>query len=332
MYNRIYPLTRLRRNRTNSTVRKLCAENLLSANKLLWPLFIKDSNNKYEKIEQMPGVFRLNLESFRDTLNEACDLGIAGVMLFPNIESKYKDSKGSFAINESNIVFQALEVAKPFRDKLLIICDCALDPYTSHGHDGILNVNGVVDNDKTIETLVLQSVMLAKHGACTIAPSDMMDGRIGVIRQALEAKGYQDTRLMSYSAKYASSYYDPFRSAISSADLINGDKKSYQMDFANSHEAIQESSLDISEGADWLIVKPGMPYLDIVYKLSNKFSIPIFPYQVSGEYQMLKYAMTQQKDKGMALLMETTMAFFRAGATGLISYFAPEIAKALNSK
>ena len=327
--SRKFPLTRLRRNRQSGNLRALVAENALSSDDLIQPIFIKEGLKGKESIESLPGVSRLGLDVLNEEIRELESAGIKAIALFPVIDSSKKDDKGSESLNEDNLVSQAIKKIKEISE-MVIISDVALDPYTSHGHDGLINADGYVDNDLTLPVLTEQALVLAKAGADIIAPSDMMDGRVKSIRDAFEAKGYVNTLILSYAAKYSSKFYGPFREAVgSSANLGVGSKDTYQMDVSNVKEALQEVAMDIEEGADIVMVKPGMPYLDIVKAVKDEFSIPTFAYQVSGEYAMLKGAI----DKGWLseeAFMESLLCFKRAGADCILTYAAKEIALELN--
>ena len=327
--SRKFPLTRLRRNRQSTNLRALVAENALSSDDLIQPIFIKEGLKGKESIESLPGVSRLGLDVLNEEIGELESAGIKAIALFPVIDSSKKDDKGSESLNEDNLVSQAIKQIKEISE-MVIISDVALDPYTSHGHDGLINADGYVDNDLTLPVLTEQALVLAKAGADIIAPSDMMDGRVKSIRDAFEAKGYVNTLILSYAAKYSSKFYGPFREAVgSSANLGVGSKDTYQMDVSNVKEALQEVAMDIEEGADIVMVKPGMPYLDIVKAVKDEFSIPTFAYQVSGEYAMLKGAI----DKGWLseeAFMESLLCFKRAGADCILTYAAKEIALELN--
>jgi porphobilinogen synthase len=327
--SRKFPLTRLRRNRQSANLRALVAENALSSDDLIQPIFIKEGLKGKESIESLPGVSRLGLDVLNEEIRELESAGIKAIALFPVIDSSKKDDKGSESLNEDNLVSQAIKQIKEISE-MVIISDVALDPYTSHGHDGLINADGYVDNDLTLPVLTEQALVLAKAGADIIAPSDMMDGRVKSIRDAFEAKGYVNTLILSYAAKYSSKFYGPFREAVgSSANLGVGSKDTYQMDVSNVKEALQEVAMDIEEGADIVMVKPGMPYLDIVKAVKDEFSIPTFAYQVSGEYAMLKGAI----EKGWLseeAFMESLLCFKRAGADCILTYAAKEIALELN--
>ena len=326
---RKFPLTRLRRLRSKPFIRDMVRENILTGDDLIQPLFIKEDLKGTEVIPQMPGISRFGLDSIENEIEELANLGIKSVALFPVINPDKKDEFGTEAINQNNLICNAIEKIKNLVPEIIIISDVALDPYTSHGHDGIL-VDGCVDNDKTLDQLVKQSLALAESGADIIAPSDMMDGRIKLIRNALEEKDFKNIILLSYAAKYNSKFYGPFRSAVgSSSNLGKSTKAEYQMDVANSSEALHEVALDISEGADIVMVKPGMPYLDIISKVKETFNVPTFAYQVSGEYSMLKSAI-ENKWLEPEVMSESLLCFKRAGADAVLTYAAKEIIMELN--
>lgn len=327
--SRKFPSTRLRRNRQSANLRDLVAENALSSDDLIQPIFIKEGLKGKEPIGSLPGVSRLGLDVLNEEIRDLESAGIKAIALFPVIDSSKKDDKGSESLNEDNLVSQAIKQIKEISE-MVIISDVALDPYTSHGHDGLINADGYVDNDLTLPILTEQALVLAKAGADIIAPSDMMDGRVKSIRDAFEAKGYVNTLILSYAAKYSSKFYGPFREAVgSSANLGVGSKDTYQMDVSNVKEALQEVAMDIEEGADIVMVKPGMPYLDIVKAVKDEFSIPTFAYQVSGEYAMLKGAIERGWLSEEAF-MESLLCFKRAGADCILTYAAKEIALELN--
>jgi porphobilinogen synthase len=327
--SRKFPSTRLRRNRQSANLRDLVAENALSSDDLIQPIFIKEGLKGKESIESLPGVSRLGLDVLNEEINDLESAGIKAIALFPVIDSSKKDDKGSESLNEDNLVSQAIKQIKEISE-MVIISDVALDPYTSHGHDGLINADGYVDNDLTLPVLTEQALVLAKAGADIIAPSDMMDGRVKSIRDAFEAKGYVNTLILSYAAKYSSKFYGPFREAVgSSANLGVGSKDTYQMDVSNVKEALQEVAMDIEEGADIVMVKPGMPYLDVIKAVKDEFSIPTFAYQVSGEYAMLKGAIERGWLSEEAF-MESLLCFKRAGADCILTYAAKEIALELN--
>ncbi len=325
-----FPKTRLRRNRKAAWVRELTAQNTFLPRDLILPLFVIEGKNKEEKISSLPDVSRFSIDGIVKKAKEAHKLGIPALMLFPVIDQKLKNSNGKEAINSQNLMCRTIAEIKNAVPEIGVITDVALDPYTSHGHDGIVNEKGEIENDATIEILCEQALVQAAAGCDVVAPSDMMDGRIGIIRDALDDQGFIDVSLMSYAAKYASSFYGPFRDAVGSAsNLKKSDKKTYQMDFRNSDEAMREIALDVEEGADMIIVKPGMPYLDIVSKAAQNFALPIISYQVSGEYAMLKFAAKSGALDFDKAFLESLMAFKRAGASAVISYGAIEAAKNL---
>ena len=321
-----FPNTRMRRIRQSKWIRNLIEENTISSNDMIWPIFLNEGSNVKEEIDTMPGVFRYSVDNLNEIVDIAENQKINLVALFPNTPEQVKSEDGAEALNPDNLVCKALRHLKSQNLNFGLMCDVALDPYTNHGHDGLIDNNEIL-NDETIESLVKQSLLLAQNGADVIAPSDMMDGRIGAIRNALEAEKYKNTILVSYSAKYASSFYSPFRDAVGSKKKLKSDKKSYQMNIFNSDEALREISLDISEGADAVIVKPGIAYLDIIHRIKSKFQFPTFAYHVSGEYSLIKSA--AQKgiiDENLAVL-EHFAAFKRAGADAIISYYAPKISE-----
>lgn len=323
-----YPHVRLRRNRKAAWARHLVSENALSPSDLIWPMFVLEGKGKRSPVSSMPGVERLSIDLIVEAAREAVDLGIPALAIFPYTDIKLRSADAREASNPNNLVCRATRAIKKANLDIGVILDVALDPYTSHGHDGLL-VDDEIVNDATLATLVKQSLVQADAGADILAPSDMMDGRIGAIRRALEDAGHHNTQLMSYAAKYASAFYGPFRDAVGSSGFLKGDKRTYQMDPANSDEAIREVGLDIAEGADMVMVKPGMPYLDIVRRVSETFGVPTLAYQVSGEYAMISAAAAQgvlDPDKSM---MESLLAFKRAGACGVLTYFAPRAARLL---
>jgi porphobilinogen synthase len=323
-----YPALRMRRLRRHDWTRRLVTESTLSPADFIWPVFVIDGENKREAISSMPGVERLSVDLLVTAAKEAAGLGIPVIALFPQTPPSLKSEDGHEALNPDNLVCRAVRAIKAAVPEIGVLCDVALDPYTSHGHDGVLR-DGYVHNDATVEILVQQSLVQVAAGCDIIAPSDMMDGRIGVIRAALEKAGHHDTLLMAYAAKYASAFYGPFREAVGSAKSLTGDKRTYQMDPANGDEAMREVALDIAEGADMVMVKPGMPYLDLVWRVKDRFGVPTFAYQVSGEYAMLSAAFEKNwLDRDRAIL-ESLMGFKRAGASGILTYFAVEAAKLL---
>jgi porphobilinogen synthase len=323
-----YPRTRMRRNRRDDWNRRLVSENALSVNDLIWPLFVHDRDEEVA-IPSMPDVFRLSVKGIVDAAKQAADLGIPVVAVFPAVEPDLKNAEGDEATNPNNIVCQAVSaIAKAVPD-IGIMCDVALDPFTSHGHDGLIRDDYVV-NDETVDVLCHMALNQAQAGCHIISPSDMMDGRVGAIRDHLDANGYDDVRIMAYAAKYASAFYGPFRDAVGSGTYLGkADKKTYQMDPGNSDEALREVALDLAEGADMVMVKPGMPYLDIVRRVKDEFAVPTFAYQVSGEYSMLVGAADRGWMDGERVMMESLLAFKRAGADGILTYFAPKVAALL---
>lgn len=326
-----FPTTRLRRLRQNQFTRRLLQEHALFASDLIYPLFIEAGNHTQTPIASMPGVKRHTLDFILQEAEKAYALKIPALILFPAIAPEKKSALGEEAYREDGLIPTAVRALKKHLPDLGIIVDVALDPYTSHGHDGIIDENGYVLNDETNAILAKQALTLAKAGADVIAPSDMMDGRVGVIRQALDQNGLIQTSILAYSAKYASGYYGPFRDAVNTKNLLKSDKKTYQMDPANSEEAIREVALDIQEGADMVMIKPGMPYLDIITKVKSAFSIPVLAYQVSGEYAMIKAAVNNGWLDERSVVLESLLAFKRAGASAIISYYALEAASWLNA-
>ena len=322
-----YPSTRLRRNRKKEWSRRLVQESTLSPNDLIWPIFICEGTNVKERINTMPGVYRHSIDKLEKLVESAMDKNIPMIALFPNIPNSKKNSKGSEALNKNNLVCKALRLIRKNYKNIGIMCDVALDPYTSHGHDGILK-NNYVDNDETIKILIKQSLLQAEMGCDVIAPSDMMDGRVGEIRKALDKNNYELVQILSYAVKYASNFYGPFRDAVGSKKTLKGDKKNYQMDFRNSKEALREVALDIKEGADFVMVKPGMPYLDIIKLIRDNFKIPVLAYQVSGEYSLIKNGI-KNKILNEEAIIESLTSFKRAGASAVVTYFAEEIAQKL---
>jgi porphobilinogen synthase len=325
-----FPATRLRRNRRTDWSRRLVRENALSTDDLIWPIFVIDGERKRTPVQAMPGVERLSIDLAVKATEEAATLGIPAVALFPNTEPSLRDEMASEAVNPANLVCRAVRAIKDAVPNIGVICDVALDPYTSHGHDGLL-VDGEVDNDRTIEVLVAQALVQAEAGCDILAPSDMMDGRIGAIRAALEQNGFAKTLILAYAAKYASSFYGPFRDAVGSGAKLKGDKLGYQMDPANGSEALREVALDIAEGADMVMVKPGLAYLDIVWRVKEAFHVPTFVYQTSGEYSMIVAAAERGWLDRDRVLMESLMACKRAGADAVFTYFALAAARMLKS-
>ena len=328
-----YPYTRKRRMRRDDFSRRLMRENSLSASDLIYPMFILDGEQRSETVESMPGVERVSIDLLLEQAQEVSTLGIPAIALFPVVGESGKSDRADEAWNPQGLVQRAVRALKAAYPELGIITDVALDPYTSHGQDGLLDEQGYVVNDETIEVLVRQALSHAEAGADVIAPSDMMDGRIGMIREALESSGYVNTRILAYAAKYASSFYGPFRDAVgSAANLAGADKYSYQMDPANSDEALHEAALDIDEGADMVMIKPGMPYLDIVRRVSEELQFPTFVYQVSGEYAMLKAAGQNGWIDERACVLEALLSIKRAGANGILTYYAKSAAAWLQEK
>jgi porphobilinogen synthase len=324
----VFPATRLRRLRQADWSRRLARETALSPNDLVWSVIISDSADPTEPVAAMPGVERLSLDALAKAAKEAAALCIPALTLFPHIDPAKKDEAGSEALNPDGFVPEAIKRIKDAAPEIGVICDVALDPFTSHGHDGVMDATGRILNDETVDRLVAQALVQAEAGCDVIAPSDMMDGRIGAIRDTLEAEGHQDVMILSYAAKYASGFYGPYREAIGSAHL-QGDKKTYQMDYGNVAEAIREVEMDIAEGADMVMVKPGLPYLDIVRVLSERFPLPVLAFQVSGEYAMIQAAAANGWIDGDRVMLESLAAFKRAGASGVLTYFARRAAKVL---
>ena len=324
-----FPNLRLRRSRKKSWSRRLIAENNLTPNDFILPVFLTDGRNKKQAISSMPGVYRYSLDKLSSIVDRALTLKLPMIALFPYTNKRNKDKFGTEALNEDNLVCKALQlIKKKYRSEIGIMCDVALDPYTSHGQDGLVN-NSYVVNDETVEILIKQSLLQAQMGCDVIAPSDMMDGRIGKIRKSLDKNGYKMTQILSYAIKYASSFYGPFRDAVGSKNILKGNKKNYQMDFRNSDEALREVALDIKEGADMVMVKPGMPYLDIIRSVKEKFKIPVFAYQVSGEYTLLSNSINKGFINSDAIL-ESLISFKRSGANAIVSYYADKIDKILD--
>jgi len=319
-----YPNLRLRRSRKNDWSRRLIQENNLSTSDFILPIFLIDGKNTTQSIKTMPDVYRYTIDKLGVILDKAIKSKIPMVALFPHTKKSLKNEIGTEALNQDNLVCKAIQyIKKRYKDEIGIMCDVALDPYTSHGHDGLLKSNYVL-NDETIEVLINQSILQAEIGCDVLAPSDMMDGRIGKIRRALDKEGHQMVQLLSYAVKYASSFYGPFRDAVGSKGLLKGDKKKYQMDFRNSNEALREVALDIKEGADMVMVKPGMPYLDIIRIVKDNFKIPVLAYQVSGEYSLLSHSIKKSLIDEHSIL-ESLISFKRAGATAIVSYYADRI-------
>ncbi|MBN8483708.1 MAG: porphobilinogen synthase [Sphingomonadales bacterium] len=326
-----YPATRLRRTRASAWSRALHRETVLTPADLIWPLFVTEGSGVEEPIASLPGVSRWSVDLIAARAKEAAALGIPCLALFPNTQPERRSEDGAEALNPDNLMCRAIRAIKQAcGDDIGVLTDVALDPYTSHGQDGLIDAAGYVLNDATVEVLVGQSLNQAAAGADVIAPSDMMDGRIGAIRDALEGAGHANVQIMSYAAKYASAFYGPFRDAVGSRGLLKGDKKTYQMDPANAEEALREVELDLAEGTDSVMVKPGLPYLDIVRRVKEAFEVPVFAYQVSGEYAMIEHAAAAGAGDRDALVLETLLAFKRAGCSGVLTYHAAHAARLLN--
>ena len=326
-----YPRVRLRRNRRDAWTRRMVAENLLTVDDLIWPLFVRDGRGAREEVASMPGVERLSVDLVAEAAQQAAELGIPCIALFPQTDAELKDDEGAEALNPDNLVCRAVRAVKRAAPGIGVLCDVALDPYTTHGHDGLVRGDYVL-NDETVEALCRQAVLQAEAGCDVIAPSDMMDGRVGRVRDALDAAGFEDVRIMSYAVKYASAFYGPFRDAIGSGRGLGKEgKKTYQMDPANADEALREVALDLAEGADMVMVKPGMPYLDVLRRVKETFLVPTFAYQVSGEYAMLQAAFERGWLDPDRAILEALLGFKRAGADGVLSYFALDAAKRLKS-
>jgi porphobilinogen synthase len=322
---------RPRRNRKAEWTRRMVREHVLTTDDLIWPLFVTDGHNRRTAVASMPGVDRLSVDQAVREAERAMKLDIPCIALFPYTEPSLRDEQGSEALNPDNLVCQSVRAIKKEFPDIGVLCDVALDPFTSHGHDGLLQ-DGRILNDETVAVLARQALVQAEAGCDIIAPSDMMDGRVGAIRDALDRAGYLDVQIMAYAAKYASAFYGPFRDAIGSAKTLTGDKRTYQMDSANSDEALREVELDIAEGADMVMVKPGMPYLDVLRRVKESFGMPTFAYQVSGEYAMIAAAGQNGWLDGDRAMMESLIAFKRAGADGVLTYFAPRVAERLKSQ
>ncbi|MDB5691201.1 MAG: hemB [Alphaproteobacteria bacterium] len=324
-----FPAARLRRTRASAWSRALVAEHVLTPADLIWPLFIAEGKGAEEPIASLPGVSRWPVDRIAERAREARDLGIPCLALFPNTPRALRSDDAGEALNPDNLICRAIREIKARVPEIGILTDVALDPYTSHGHDGLVDDAGYVLNDVTSEILVRQALVQAEAGADIVAPSDMMDGRVGAIRRALEREGHFNVQIMAYAAKYASAFYGPFRDAVGSRGLLKGDKKSYQMDPANGEEALREVAMDLAEGADTVMVKPGLPYLDIVRRVKERFEVPVFAYQVSGEYAMIEAAVAAGAGERDGLVLETLMAFKRAGCSGILTYHAPLAARLL---
>jgi len=319
---------RMRRNRKADWTRRLVRENSLTVDDLIWPVFVVPGTNIVDPIAAMPGVNRMSVDMLVEAAREAAALGIPAIATFPNIEMDLRDVTGSHILERENLINKATAAVKKAVPEIGVITDVALDPFTSHGHDGILR-DGIIVNDETVELVARAAVIQADAGSDIIAPSEMMDGRIGAIREALDAAGHQNVGIMSYATKFSSGHYGPYREAISTGGLLKGDKNSYYIDPANGTEAIRDAALDVEEGADMLMVKPGLPYLDIVWRMKQEFGLPVFAYQVSGEYSMVKAATANGWIDGQRVMMEQLLCFKRAGCDGILTYFAPEVAKIL---
>ena len=327
-----FPKVRMRRNRLSEFSRKIVSENNFSVNDLIYPIFITYGSKVKEEISSMPGIYRFSLDELHKEIEYISSLNIPAIAMFPKIENELKTPDGKEALNSNNLICQAIKISKKVNPDLGVITDVALDPYTDHGHDGIIH-NNQIDNDLTLDILCKQAIVQAQAGCDILAPSDMMDGRVGAIRDTLDEHGFINVQIMSYAAKYASSFYGPFRDAVGSAvNLSKKSKKSYQMDPANSAEALREIRLDINEGADMIIIKPGMPYLDIISKAKNEFNFPVIAYQVSGEYSMIRAAIQNGWFDEEKIIFETMMCFKRAGCDAIITYFAPFVAQKLINK
>lgn len=326
-----FPNTRLRRNRHDEATRRLVSETKLHVDNLIWPIFVCEGENQRQKVKAMPGVERVSLDLLVEHVRPAVELGIPAVALFPVTPMEIRDEMGTEALNPDNLMCRAARTLKAAYPELALVGDVALDPYTSHGHDGLVR-DGHILNDESVDVLRRQALNQAKAGIDIIAPSDMMDGRIRAIRETLDENGQQTTRIMAYAAKYASAFYGPFRNALGSDSLLGGDKKSYQMDPANSDEALREVAMDLAEGADMIMVKPGMPYLDIIRRVRDSFAAPTFAYQVSGEYSMIMAAIENGWLDREKTILESLMAFRRAGCHGILTYFAVEAARLLRAQ
>lgn len=326
-----FPATRLRRNRYDAWTRRLVAENRLSVDDLIWPIFIMEGTGTVSDVASMPGVQRVTLDRLQAHVAPAVELGVPAIALFPMTPPEKKDAEGTEAKNPDNLMCRAARLLKKEFPELGLVGDVALDPYTNHGHDGVIR-DGYVANDESLEVLTAQALVQSQAGIDVVAPSDMMDGRVAAIREVLDRNGLIHTRIMSYAAKYASAFYGPFRDAVGSGGTLKGDKKTYQMDPANSDEALREVAMDLAEGADMVMVKPGMPYLDIVRRVKDRFAVPTYAYQVSGEYAMIMAAVRNGWLDHEKAMLESLLAFKRAGADGVLTYFAVDAARALRSR
>jgi porphobilinogen synthase len=324
-----FPAIRMRRIRANPWSRALCAEHVLTPADLIWPIFLIDGVKRTEPVATMPGIERLSIDMAVRAAEEAASLGIPVMALFPHTDPALKTADGAEAVNPDNLICRATAAIKAAVPEMGILCDVALDPYTTHGHDGLIDADGCVVNDETVAVLVRQALVQVEAGCDIIAPSDMMDGRVGAIRAALESTGHKNTMIMAYAAKYASAFYGPFRDAVGSSQALVGDKRTYQLDPANTDEALREVALDIAEGADMVMVKPGLPYLDVLRRVKDTFKMPTFAYQVSGEYAMLMAAIKAGYLDPDRVILESLIAFKRAGANGILTYFAVDAAKRL---
>ena len=318
-----FPSTRLRRNRKSEWSRRLINDTYLDKSDFILPIFVCEGKNKKQEIKSMPGIFRYSIDNLEEIIFRASENQIPAVAIFPLIESSKKNNKGSEALNKNNVVCNAIHQVKKLNNDIGVMCDVALDPYTSHGHDGLM-INNEIDNDETNKVLIKQALIQAQAGCDIIAPSDMMDGRIGLIRNALEKNKFFNVQILSYAVKYASNFYSPFRDAVGTSSTLKSDKKTYQMDYKNSDEALLEVKLDLDEGADFVMVKPALAYLDIIYKIKQKFNVPVFAYNVSGEYSLLKYGIKSSLAKE-DIILEVIYSFKRAGANAIVSYFANEV-------
>jgi porphobilinogen synthase len=322
-----FPYLRMRRGRSSAWMRSMLAENRLHPSDFIWPLFICDGRDSEEPIASLPGVSRWSIDRLGAKVRQAAELGIPCIALFPNTPENLRTERAEEALNRDNLICRAVRAIKDAVPEIGVLTDVALDPYTAHGHDGLVDELGNVINDDTVEVLVGQALVQAEAGADIVAPSDMMDGRVAAIREALEREGHQNVAIMAYAAKYASAFYGPFREAVGSLGRLKGDKRGYQMDPANIEEALREVELDLAEGADFVMVKPGLPYLDVVARVKDAFGVPTFVYQVSGEYAMIEHAAAAGAADRDALILETLLAFKRAGATGVLTYHAVEAAR-----
>tara|TARA_A100000164_G_scaffold100101_1_gene87450 strand:- start:2640 stop:3647 length:1008 start_codon:yes stop_codon:yes gene_type:complete len=328
--NLSFPKNRLRRMRQSAWIRDLVEENKLSSDDLIWPIFVCDGENKKEEVDAMPNVYRYSVDNLNEVIDIASEQKIKLVAIFPYTPEDLKNVDGKEALNSKNLVCRSLQKLKSQSANFGLMCDVALDPYTNHGHDGILNDDGKILNDDTNEILIKQSILYANHGADVIAPSDMMDGRVGLIRSALEENNFKDTLILSYAAKYASGMYSPFRDAVGSSSNLKANKRTYQMNISNSDEAIREALMDIREGADMIMVKPGISYLDIIYRIKEELKYPTIAYQVSGEYSMIKFAAKKGVIEEKNIVIEQLSSFKRAGADAVVTYYAPDVSKFLN--